>query len=125
MIQIVKITIKDYNSSQSAEKRKALPNRPSVSHNKEQQKKRKNRTKKKTADKGIILFEMDELASYGYSPRRKLKDWKAQYGIVYSIRQDCEPRSKGRRNITLHLTSEEQKDNFEVLIIRFCRRFAT
>ena len=81
--------------------------------------------KKKTADKGIILFEMDELASYGYSPRRKLKDWKAQYGIVYSIRQDREPLLKGRRNITLNLTSEEQKDNFEVLIIRNCGRFAT
>lgn len=70
MIQIVKITIKDYNSSQSAGKRKALPNRPSVSHNKEQQKKRKNRTKKKkTADKGIILFEMDELSSWVFSSK--------------------------------------------------------
>ena len=37
---------KNCNSSQSAGKRKALPNRPSVSHNKEQQKERKNRTKK-------------------------------------------------------------------------------
>lgn len=32
---------------------------------------------------------------------------------------------EGRRKFALHLTSEEQKDNFELLIIAFCRRFAS
>lgn len=42
-------------------------------HNKEQQKKRKTRTKKKTADKGIILLEMDELSSWVFSSKEAKK----------------------------------------------------
>ena len=110
------------NGSQSAGKRKDLPNRPSASHDREQQKKRKKPTKK-TADKGITLLEMEELSLWVFSSEEAKK-------VESTIRQRLldSPRLRafeGRRKFALHLISEEQKDNFELLIIGFCRTFAT
>ena len=108
MIQIVKITIKDYNSSQSAGKRKALPNRPSVSHKKEQQKKRKNRTKKKkTADKGIILFEMDELSSWVFSSKEAKR---LESTIRHRLTRSAKIASRVRKDAEILLYTQQAKN---------------
>lgn len=95
-------------------------------HNKEQQKKRKTRTKKKLPIRELFFLRWTN-CHHGYSPRKKLKNWKVQYGSVSDSIRHAGLRAafEGRRNIALHLTSEEQKNNFELLIIGFCRRFAT
>ena len=60
----------------------------------------------------------------GFSLTKRLRMWIANYGNDFPK----SPRMKAfkeRWKIALHFTSEEQLENFNLLNVGFCRKFAT
>ena len=85
--------------------------------------KKKAKTTDKSVARGISFAEMDELSSWVFSAEEaKRVESELRQRLLESTRLKA---FEQRRKFALHLTSEGQKDNFGLLIVGFCRKFAT
>ena len=113
------------NSSQRGRKRKIFPSQRSTCDNRRGKKRPKKSATStdKSATKGLSSHEMEELSSWIFpAEEAKQVESEARERLLKSSRLKAFVE---RRKFALHLTSEEQKDSFGLLITGFCRKFAT
>ena len=101
------------NSSQRGRKRKIFPSQRRTCDGRRP--KKSATSTDKSATKGLSSHEMEELSSWIFSAEEAKK-------VESEMRERL---LKSPRLKAFDLTSEEQKDNFGLLITGFCRKFAT